>query len=121
MAYELIRRVIVRPYRKRCGPAFTLAMFDTGRRDSRGCTRIAYTLHMTGRRGPLFNGSDFCASPLHADDSDSAVAGLIGFLTLRPGDTDSEYFDSYTQAQLDYCSEHAESLSCACRDRFGED
>ncbi len=44
----------------------------------------------------------------------------MGFLTLRPGDTDQEYFDGYTDNQLQYADEHAETLSCEVCSRFGE-
>jgi hypothetical protein len=36
----------------------------------------------------------------------------MGFLTLKPGDTDSDYFAEYTPEQMDYCQRYAESLSC---------
>lgn len=45
---------------------------------------------------------------------------LLGFLTLRPGDTDREYFDKYTPAQLEYANQHAETLPCECYARFGD-
>jgi hypothetical protein len=50
-------------------------------------------------------------SPLHSVDSDAAVRSAIGFLTLRPGDTDPEYFDDYTRRQLAWADEHGEQLS----------
>jgi hypothetical protein len=43
----------------------------------------------------LFQGEDFAGSPLHTDDLDETVAALLSFLSLRPGDTDREYFDNY--------------------------
>jgi hypothetical protein len=68
----------------------------------------------------LFEGEDFRCSPLHGQDSDEAVKSLMNFLTCRPGDTDAEYFAKYTELQLDYCSQHAEVLSCEVSNRFGE-
>ena len=68
----------------------------------------------------LFEGEDFGCSPMHAIDSDETLAGIMGFLTLRPGDTDPEYFEGYTEAQLDYCSQHAEALACEVSRRFGD-
>jgi hypothetical protein len=61
--------------------------------------------------GLLFSGADYGCSPMHAIDSDETLRSLLGFLTLRPGDTDAEYFKDYTQDQLDFCSGDAESLS----------
>lgn len=66
----------------------------------------------------LFEGEDFGCSPCHAVDSDATVEGIMSFLTLRPGDTDAEYFESYTQAQLNYCAEHAEALRSEVDRRF---
>jgi hypothetical protein len=68
----------------------------------------------------LFEGSDFHCSPLHAIDSNETVAALMGFLTLRKGDTDVEYFADYTPEQLGYSEEYAETLSCEVMARFGE-
>lgn len=68
----------------------------------------------------LFEGDDFGASPLHAVDSDETVAALMGLLTLRPGDTDPDYFADYTPEQLRFCTEHAETLACEVEARFGE-
>jgi hypothetical protein len=81
---------------------------------------VGYRLTMRdrGRRTVLFEGDDFGCSPRHAIDSDATVEGIMGFLTLRPGDTDAEYFADYTQAQLDHCARHAEALSCEVQARF---
>ena len=80
---------------------FTLRLWDTGRTDWRGQSQLAYQLK--DRRKVIFEGDDFAGSPMHADDSLGTVAALLGFLTLKPGNTDQEYFDKYTPAQLDWC------------------
>lgn len=69
----------------------------------------------------LFEGEDLGCSPMHAIDSDESVAALMGFLTLRPGDTDAEYFENYTPEQMEFCQQHAESLSCEVQARFGDE
>lgn len=106
-----------------CGPGFHLITWDTHRRPTAPrsiCeTYIGYELR-TGDE-VLFTGEDFLCSPLHAIDSDKSMACLMGFLTLRPGDTDEEYFKDYTQAQLDYCQEYAEALSCEVMSTLGEE
>jgi hypothetical protein len=88
----------------------TLRTWDTGRTKGTGMmarTRIGYEL-----RDPagtvLFRGDDFGPSPMHADDSDETLRGLLGFLTLRPGDTDRDYFADYTPAQRAF----SESWDC---------
>lgn len=116
-----IRTVHLRPYRAGAGPTFRLTTWDTGRTDWRGVSRLGYRLTQRehGRTVTLFEGEDFCGSPLHADDSDATVSALLSFLTLRHGDTDLYYFASYTPAQWDYVHQHAEALSCYVSDRFG--
>ena len=118
---ERIRTCIFKPYSKGAGPVFRLDLYDTGKVAGKvdGSHNIlAYTLKMDST--VLFERSDFGSSPLHAVDADETVKSLMGFLTLRPGDTDKEYFEKYTPAQVEYCEQHAESLSCAVFDRFGE-
>ena len=96
--------------RVRLETGHTLRTWDTGRTAGGGMmarTRIGYEL--CGPDGArIFRGTDFRGSPLHADDSDDALRALLGFLTLRPGDTDREYFDGYTPAQRAF----AESSDC---------
>jgi hypothetical protein len=41
----------------------------------------------------------FCGSLLHGADADATVTGVLAFLSLQPGDTDSEYFEGYTPEQ----------------------
>lgn len=89
---------------------FELVTRATNRCDRRGQTYIAYEFK-SPEGLTIFEGSDFAGWPSHADDSDETLRCLLGFLTLRPGDTDKEYFDEYTPEQLAFCSEHAEYLS----------
>lgn len=88
---------------------FRLELFDTFQTDLYGKSVLAYRFFHGDRL--VFEGADYCCSPLHAIDSDAAVGGLLAFLSLRPGDTDPEYFASYTEDQLDWCHRWAETLS----------
>ena len=58
----------------------------------------------------LFEGADYGCAPGHAIDSDDALRGLLGFLTLKPGDTDADYFTDYTEAQRAFAEGDAEEL-----------
>ena len=131
MAHDILRRCRFSPYRKGMGPTFSLVTWDTGRMQSAvGSSYTHYTLgyRLTmrepgpkGNRVVLFEGEDH-GCPMHtAIDSDGAVRSIMGFLTLRPGDTDSDYFKAYTPEQMAYAEQHAESLNMAVIDRFGED
>lgn len=121
------RRVIFRPFARM---RFTLTLWDNEPCDSAGKQRMRYRLTMSGfdvatRKNfgdgvVLFYGSDFYCSPLHATDSDETVKAIMGFLTLRPGDTDNDYFSGYTDLQKDYCENYAEYLAMEVERRFGE-
>ncbi len=59
----------------------------------------------------IFSGQSFCPSPLHAIDSIETVRALMTFILLKKGDTDAEYFDNYTEEQLEFSeSETADRL-----------
>ena len=110
-----IRLVRFRPYRRGFGPTFSLELTDV-----QSTSVIGYTLrqHEHGLTTVLFDGRDFRPSPLHAWDSDETVAAVMGFLTLRLGDTDRDYFDGYTAAQRAFRDTHAETLACEVYARF---
>ncbi len=88
---------------------YRLDVWDTHRTDSYGKSILGYEFR-TPDDEMLFAGEDFSASPLHAIDSDETLRALLGFLTLRPGDTDSEYFESYTPEQMAFAEGPAEEL-----------
>ena len=93
-AFDSLRHV-------RLDSGHTLRTWDTGRTRGAGMmarTCIGYAF-CDPSGAPIFEGDDFGPSPMHADDSDETLRGLLGFLLLRPGDTDREYFDDYTPAQ----------------------
>ncbi len=109
----LIKHVRIEPFRE--GPDFELKIFDTGTYDRRGQTKLAYELVRLDAPPigdkVLFAGGDFCGSPMYADNSDSTARSLLGFLTLKPGDTDADYFNEYSPEQLAWCqSSECEAL-----------
>jgi len=89
---------------------YALLLWDTYRTRQYGGSYLGYSFGPKGGE-PIFTGEDYGCAPGHAIDSDDAVRGLLGFLTLRIGDTDSEYFASYTEAQHAFASGDAEYLS----------
>jgi len=76
-----------------------------------GRVRLAYELHDGDE--VIFIGDDFYPSPLYSYDGDETVAALLGFLSLRPGDADLEYFYKYTNRQLAWAYERADALLSA--------
>lgn len=114
-----LRYVVFSPFQY--GPTFALKVWDCNKRDSLGKHVLGYRLTQFGpgvdrqnwQSEILFEGEDFCCSPCHAVDSNETIEQIMGFLTLRPGDTDSEYFDNYTPRQMEFCEQYAEYLACA--------
>lgn len=84
-----------------------------------GRVRMAYEFSDAGRL--IFSGENFYPSPLHAYDGDEAIAALLGFLALRPGDTDREYFQAYTPEQLAWVDARAEALAETISRSLGPD
>jgi hypothetical protein len=89
---------------------YTLRTWDTNRTDSHGKSLLGYELSDGGGQ-VIFGGEDFRCSPVVALDSDDCLRSLLGFLTLRPGDTDADYFADYTADQMAFAESDAESLS----------
>jgi len=48
----------------------------------------------------IFSGNDFYPSPMVKPESRESAIHLLIFLTLQEGDTDSDYFNNYTDSQL---------------------
>lgn len=91
------------------GHGFLLELWDTNRTGHNGKSRLAYRFSHNGR--VIFQGDDFFCSPLLSVDSPQTVGCLLSFLSLRPGDTDDEYFESYSPGQVDWALEWGETLS----------
>ena len=93
--------------------AYTLETWDGGPSSPFGRQYVGYCLR-NPQGEPLFdttlNSAPMGVSPLCAIDSDESLRDLLGFLTLRPGDTDSDYFEEYTPEQMAF----AESYDCEC-------
>lgn len=82
--------------------------------------RIQYSYRLSRSDQTIFQGHDFC-SGAGAEPVVGALAhaagSLLGFLTLRPGDVEADYFDEYTRAQIAWRDEFAEELSLYAQDR----
>lgn len=75
-------------------------LYDLGKHDEYGKWILGYTLQ--SGKDVIFSGEDYHVAPSVQIDSVQAVYGLLGFLTLQAGDTDDEFFENYTQKQLDW-------------------
>lgn len=90
-----------------------LLVWDTYRLVPGGTARfwLGYAYWHGTDPAPIFTGEDIGTGAGDAIDSDDAIRGVLTFLSLRPGDTDAEYFSDYTAEQLDWAQCHAEALA----------
>ncbi|WP_329240307.1 hypothetical protein OG417_40015 [Actinoallomurus sp. NBC_01490] len=82
--------------------------------------RIRYAYQLSRKGCAIFEGRDFCSGG-NATPTVEALAHaarcLLGFLTLRPGDVEEDYFAEYTPQQLSWRDAFAEELSIYAQDR----
>lgn len=111
---DVMRDVVIRPYIPGL-PIFRLQLIDTGQVGYYGKSGIGYRLAEYSDDGKLVQvifdheGHGIIWHPGVIDD-DEAVGQVLSWLTLKPGDTDEEFFADYTDDQLFFAEEHGESL-----------
>jgi len=85
-----------------------ITLWRTGRRrDNR--EHLKYNMRWKGKT--LFSGSDYSSSPMHSIGG-LDILGLLALWSLRPGDTNDDYFKDYTHEQKEWCeSDDCETAS----------
>ena len=87
-----------------------LRLRSTGNYSARNSELVEYRLTLDGE--VIFEGADYDPSPMIDNRVGvESARDILTFLTCRPGDTDDEYFEKYTSAQLEWCKHHAENLA----------
>jgi hypothetical protein len=88
-----------------------LELWPYGRTDD---GRIRWLYRLSHRNRTIFSATDI-SSPVGTMPATDALIitarTVLSFLTLRSGDTDAEYFDHYTRAQLEWRDGYAEELA----------
>jgi hypothetical protein len=56
----------------------------------------------------------------HSIDGDDAKECVLSLLAMKPGDTDSTYFEGWTEDQLAFAQAHGETVLMAKQERFGD-
>lgn len=100
---------------------YRLLLWDTYRADRLNKSILGYAFYAPRSDGPLFSGEDFHCSPCYAVDSDKTLRSLLCFLTLKPGDTDPDYFDEYTAEQMAFAQGEAEEIGFWALDDVDEE
>jgi hypothetical protein len=107
-------RKLFRPYVAK--HVFTLQLFDLNAvRENKFAVGIRFLHRSPGCRKPKvvidWTSLENCLWTPGAIDSEEVIKTAMTFLSLRPGDTDSEYFENYTPEQLEFANTHGEVLS----------
>lgn len=89
-----------------CGHAIAVECINTS---SDWRNRYHYLLTHDDR--VIFEGHDLWSGCDDDIDYGKAVRGILGFLTLRPGDVESDYFADYTPEQIAWRDEFAEAFA----------
>lgn len=88
-------------------------------------THMYFTIEVKENGRVLFpKGQQYAGVSVFAGDSIDGKAAkslALALLAMKPGDTDSEYFDSYSEDQLDWARENGEEIELIRYNRFGED
>lgn len=64
-------------------------------------------------------GATYCAVPRWTRiDSNDAKELVLWLVAMKPGDTDSEYFEAYTADQLEFAGNYGEEISMVREERF---
>lgn len=101
--FNLLRDVNVDGYR--------LQLWDTGEPLREGMPQHGVVVRFLEPDGTvLFEHREGC-SPMVAIDSDDMLQSAMTSVTMREGDVDSDWFDNYTEAQLEFRDTMAEELS----------
>lgn len=65
-------------------------------------------------------GATYCGVSRYSSmDGDAAKALVLSLVGMRPGDTDSDYFASYTDLQLGFASKYGDELDIVSEERYG--
>ena len=93
---EMNREYMIREWEQE---GFTLRLFDFHNMQ-RSRTQLSY--EFLDNEVKIFSGHDYGIPPTRSIDDDAAVFGLLGFLVLKAGDVDAEYFEDYTEEMQEW-------------------
>jgi hypothetical protein len=99
------------------GGTAIIRVWDAGRQEPNH-TRLDCELRWNGV-AVFPRGAAWCGvAGQHSIDGNAARSLVLSLFAMRPGDTDAEYFDSYTPEQLAWATEHGEELSWESQARY---
>ncbi len=58
----------------------------------------------------IFAGDDLGCSPMNEPESPESAEALLSFLLLKPGDVEDEWFEKYSERQMEFAESEADLL-----------
>ena len=93
---------------KIAGTGWSLEMEEIGQHNH----RITYCYAFKDEDRLIFAGREFSHPMVRENNEVEAAIGLLGFLSLRPSETDAEFVEDYTPEQIAWADKHGDDLSC---------
>jgi len=98
-------------------PPILINVYDDGY-DNRGAQKILAEVKQGGKTifpyGELYG----ALSPSASSDGNEAKEHALALVGMKPGDTDAEYFESYSPEQKEWARKYGELISMYREDRF---
>lgn len=90
-----------------------------------GHTRLDVRVRCGAKGKPLREifpfGATYCGVSRYTSiDGDDAKALVLSLVSMKPGDTDADYFANYTGLQLAFADEYSDEITMISEYRFGE-
>ena len=106
------------------GKGYLIPVYERSVRASNG--GVAYSFDVLERtrrnhRHIIFTNRVGSFSPCHASDGKDAKRNVLQHLAMKPGDTDDEFFEGYSQEQLDFVSQFGDEIYIQSVERYGND
>ena len=98
----------------------TAAIIELWNTYKRKGSRLYLYYRLTHENKVIFEGDDFSPSPLDDIDSDATFGSILGFLSLRKGGADDDYFKDYTEMQMEWVDQYAELVDLYAMELSGE-
>jgi hypothetical protein len=105
--------------------AYDGGKYDNAPRLGVGADRIDVMVRHEGKTiFPL--GATYCGTPSMPGegwslDGPKVRALVLSLVAMKPGDTDPDYFASYTEEQIAWAERFGDELTCERMTRYGED
>jgi hypothetical protein len=105
------------------GKTYHIPVYERNVRTHNG--GVAYTFNVLERVGKnhhniIFSNMVGSFSPCHACDGVNAKRHILMHLAMKQGDTDQEFFDTYSDEQLEFVNTFGEEIYFLAVSRYGE-